>query len=189
MTVDLRRLGTALLLWAVPLAASGLFITFSVNHSPVVGLIGLVVLSFGTAIARAISAWMVVGLGAPWLWTNAAAAAGSLVVGVIGSIFLTQPLDLGLVITLTSTWAAVVAACDAFAALRVSHRQLTRELRVLTIASGLLAVTLVALPLSSVFVVGLLGAYGVVTAVYLAIAGMSFRFDSSARAAEESRSA
>lgn len=189
MTADLRRLGTGLILWAVPPAVSGLFISFSLNHSPVVGVIGLVVLSLGWAITRGVSAWSVVGMGAPWRWANVTAAACSLIVGVMGCVVLTQPVDLSTLIILTSTWAVVVAACDALGALRVSQRQLARELRVLTVASGALAVALVALPLSSVFVVGILGAYGIVLAVYLAIAGLSFRFDSLARATEESKSA
>jgi site-specific recombinase len=70
-------------------------------------------------------------------------------------------------------------------AFRIRHVQLSRDLGVLAIASGALATIEIVFPLSSVYAVGILGAYGVIVAVYLAIAGASLRFDSSSHIASK----
>ena len=176
-----RTLGLALLLWAIPGAVSGIFITFSVNHAPEIGMIGLAILSLATAAARGWSMWTVVNLGAVWRWANGIVVAASVLAGIVSLVSLTQKPTLGLLVMTVGTWAALVAGCDTVMTLRVPLQQLVRDLRVLTLATGLLAVIEIAFPLSSVYAVGILGAYGVITAVYLVIAGMSFRFDSTAR--------
>lgn len=175
-----RKLGLALLVWTIPSAASGIFITFSVNHAPQIGMIGLAILTLGTAAARGWSIWTVVTLGAVWRWVNGLIVAVSVLAGIVSIVSLTQSVSLGLLVMTIAIWAALVAVCDAVMAFRISLPQLARDLRVMTFASGMLAVVEISFPLSSVYAVGILGAYGIITAVYLAIAGMSFRFDSTA---------
>jgi len=180
-----RKLGFALLVWAAPGAVAGVFITFSVNHAPHIGMIGLAILSLGTAVARGWSIWAIVNLGATWRWANGVVVGVSVLAGIVSLVSLTQTMSLGLLVMTLATWAALVAVCDAVIALRISLRQLARDMRVLTLATGALAIIEIAFPLSSVYAVGILGAYGIIMAVYLAIAGMSFRFDSTSRTNQE----
>jgi len=180
-----RKLGVALILWALPPAVSGIFITFSVDHGPEVGMVGLAILALGTAFARGWALWSIVNLGATWRFANGLAASGSTVVGIVALVALTQPFGLGLLVMLVASWAVFLTVCDAVMAFRIRHVQLSRDLGVLAIASGALATIEIVFPLSSVYAVGILGAYGVIVAVYLAIAGASLRFDSSSHIASK----
>ena len=183
-----RKLGLALILWALPAAVSGIFITFSVNHGPEVGIVALAILALGTAVVRGWALWSIVHLGATWRFANGFVASGSAVVGIVALVALTQSFGLGLLVMLIASWAVFLAVCDAVMAFRIRHRQLSRDLGVLAIASGVLATIEIVFPLSSVYAVGILGAYGVIVAVYLAIAGVSLRFDSLAHIASKESS-
>ena len=183
-----RKLGLALILWALPPAVSGIFITFSVDHGPEIGMVALAILALGTAVVRGWALWSIVHLGATWRFANGFVASGSTVVGIVALVALTQSFGLGLLVMLTVSWAVFLAVCDAAMAFRVRHGQLSRDLGVLAIASGALATVEIVFPLSSVYAVGILGAYGVIVAVYLAIAGVSLRFDSSAHIASKESS-
>jgi hypothetical protein len=71
----------------------------------------------------------------------------------------------------------VVAVCDILLSLNSAQPAVTRDFRVLALAGGALAVIEGAVPLTSVYAVGILGAYGILVCVYLVIAGLTLRFD------------
>jgi hypothetical protein len=172
------RLGLVFVLWSLPLAASGIFITFSVNHAPTVGLIGLLVVALGTAITRVVAVLARSNSTRVWNGANVAAAVASLIVSALAAGGLVIGATLGTFTLLVATWAAVVAVCDILLSLNSAGPVVTRDFRVLALAGGALAVIEGALPLTSVYAVGILGAYGIVTCVYLVIAGLTLRFDS-----------
>jgi hypothetical protein len=172
------RLGLVFLLWSLPLAAAGIFITFSVNHAPNVGLIGLLVVALGTAITRAVAARAVSSPTRVWRWANVSAAVASLIVSGLAAGGLVASASLGTFTLLVAAWAAGVAVCDILLSLNSARQVVARDFRVLALAGGALAVIEGALPLTSVYAVGILGAYGIVTCVYLVIAGLTLRFDS-----------
>lgn len=178
--VPALRLGSVLLAWAIPALASGVFITFSVNHAPSVGLVGMVILSAANAVARSYGLWRALDLGRFWWWTQGTAIAASIVAATAAVAALALDVRLGFLVVVVSSWAATIAVCDLIASVNSRNRQLSRDLRVVAVASGALALVEVLVPLTSVYAVGILGAYGIVTAVYLSIAGMSFRFETQA---------
>lgn len=169
-----------LLTWATPALVSGVFITFSVNHGPAIGLVGLIILTAGNAIARSLGLWGGFNLGSYWRWTQGVAIAASLIAATAAAAALALDARLGTLIFALTSWAATMAVCDLVASLNSSDRQLSRDLRVTAAAGAALALVEVLVPLTSVYAVGILGVYGIVIAVYLGIAGMSFRFDSQA---------
>ena len=181
------RLGLVFILWALPLAAAGIFITFSVNHAPNVGLIGLLVATVGTAVTRTVAVFAVSSSTRVWRGANAAAALASLIVSGLAAVGLVASATLGTFTLLVAAWAAVVAVCDILLSVNSTVPVVTRDFRVLALAGGALAVIEGALPLSSVYAVGILGAYGIVACVYLVIAGLTLRFDSAPTTSERIR--
>ncbi len=181
------RLGLVFILWAVPLAASGIFITFSVNHAPNVGLIGLLVAAVGTVVTRTVAVFAVPSPARVWRGANAAAALASLIVSGLAAAGLFASETLGTFTLLVAAWAAVVAVCDILLSLNSTMPAVTRDFRVLALAGGALAIIEGALPLTSVYAVGILGAYGIVACVYLVIAGLTLRFDSALTTSERNR--
>ncbi len=172
------RTGLFLLVSAIPLALAGIYITFSVNHAPTVGIIGLLVISLGAALTRSVGVAIVPETTRAWKFSNAAAAAASIVVsGLAGAALFFGP-TLGTLTLLVATWAAVMAVCDILLSLNAGLAMVRRDFRVLALAGVALALAEGVLPLTSVYAVGIVGAYGIVTSVYLGIAGMTLRFDS-----------
>lgn len=171
------RLGLVFVLWAIPLATAGLVITFSVDHAPTVGLIGLLVVALGTAITRTVGVLLVSSPTRAWRWANVSAALASLIVSALAAGALVAGPSLGTLTVLVAAWAAVVAVCDILLSINSTQPTVTRDFRVLALAGGALAIIEGALPLTSVYAVGILGAYGIVTCVYLVIAGLTLRFD------------
>lgn len=178
------RLGLLFVLWSLPLAAVGIFVTFSVNHAPTVGLIGLLVVALGTAITRIAAVFALSNSTRVWRWANGSAALASLIVSGLAAAVLVAGPSLGTLTLLVATWAAVVAVCDILLSLNSTQPAVIRDFRVLALAGGALAVIEGALPLTSVYAVGILGAYGIVTCVYLVIAGLTLRFDSATATSE-----
>lgn len=174
---QLARLGLVFVLWSVPLAVAGIFITFSVNHAPNVGLIGLLAVALGTAITRAVSVAAMRNQTSMWRAANLSAALASLIVSGLAVGALVASASLGTLTVLVAAWAAVVAVCDILLSLNSGQPAVTRDFRVLALAGGALAVIEGAVPLTSVYAVGILGAYGIVVCVYLVIAGLTLRFD------------
>jgi hypothetical protein len=177
-------LGLVFVLWSVPLVAAGLFITFSVDHAPTVGIIGLLVVALGTAITRVVAVFALSSSTRAWRWANGSAALASLIVSGLAVAALVAGPSLGTLTLLVAGWAAVVAVCDILLSVNSTQPVVTRDFRVLALAGGALAVIEGALPLTSVYAVGILGAYGIVTCVYLVIAGLTLRFDSATATSE-----
>lgn len=178
------RLGSVFVLWSLPLAAAGLFITFSVDHAPTVGLIGLLVVALGTAITRIVAVLTLSSSTRVWRWANGSAALASLIVSGLAVAALVAGPSLGTFTLLVAGWAAVVAVCDILLSLNSTLPAVTRDFRVLALAGGALAVIEGAVPLSSLYAVGILGAYGIIACVYVVIAGLTLRFDSATATSE-----
>lgn len=169
--------GLFLLLSAIPLAAAGIYITFSVNHAPFIGLVAVIVITLGASITRTVGLAVVPETTRAWKASNAVAAAASIVVSVLAGAALVVGPTLGALTLLVAAWAAVMAVCDILLSLNASLSMVRRDFRVLALAGVALALTEGILPLSSVYAVGILGAYAIVTSVYLGIAGTTLRFD------------
>jgi uncharacterized membrane protein HdeD (DUF308 family) len=84
---------------------------------------------------------------------------------------------LGVFTLLVATWAGASAVCDILLSINAADKVVRRDYRVIALAGILLAVIEIAVPLSSVYAVGILGAFGIVVSVYAAIAGVTLRFD------------
>jgi len=169
--------GLYFLALSVACAVSGVFITFSVNHAPTVGLIGLIIAALGSAIARVVAVAAVSDRSTAWRVSHAVALAFSIVTSVLAGVALLTGPTLGLFTLLVATWAGAVAVCDILLSINAPDKVVRRDFRVIALAGVVLAVVEVAVPLSSVYAVGILGAFGVVVSVYAAIAGMTLRFD------------
>jgi len=169
-TSPVPQLGFGLILQAVPALIGSVVITFSSDHSPLVGLIVFAGVAFLMAGGQMLTA---VSLG---LWPRARTAIGiqavaSIAAGGIAAAFLG-----GERTTLTlcvSMWAAVVAVTSGLAGWLSPDRAVSREFFVITGLAGLLAIVEAALPLSDVYAVGLFGAFLAVFGVFSIIAGVS----------------
>lgn len=165
-------LGFALILQAVPALVGAAVITFSSDHSPLVGLVVFAGVTFLMAGGQLISA---VSVSA---WPRARAAMGvqalsSIVAAGIAAAFLGgERVSLTLCV---SIWAAAVALTSGLAGWFITDRSVAREFLVITGLAGLLAIVEAALPLDDVYAVGLLGAYFAVFGVFTVIAGVSIR--------------
>ena len=171
-------IGVYFLLTAVPMALTGLFITFSVNHAPAIGTIGLVIVALGCAITRTVA--LIAGSSSPRAArvSHAVAGVAALIASGLAAATLLRGATLGSFTLLVATWASVTAVCDILLSLNVTVAVARRDFRLLALAGVVLAVVEISLPLSSVYAVGILGAYGIIVAVYLGIAGATLRFDS-----------
>jgi hypothetical protein len=170
---EVQVFGAALLLQAVPAIAGAIVVTFSPDHSPLIGLLVFAGVAFFMAGGQMLAAF---SLSA---WPRARAtlavqALSSIVSGGLAAAFLG-----GERTTFTlcvSIWAGALALTYGFAAWFVTDRALARDLSVLTGLSGLLAIIEAAIPLSDVYAVGIFGAYLAIVAVFTVIAGLSLRF-------------
>lgn len=174
--------------WVIPVtraalaAVPAIVITFSPDHTPAFGLIafgwwalvsGLVVGALGLRLLDRGDGMLFAGSGA------VSAAAGILAI--------TLPGGLGFLLYLVSVWAAVTGFLELFAGLRARARAArvgrrsaqARDWITVGAMTAVLAVALLLLPPNAVVAVGLLGAYLVIVAVYLVIAGLSLRWDRS----------
>jgi uncharacterized membrane protein HdeD (DUF308 family) len=176
---------------ALPAAALAIIITFNADHSPVLGLT-----AFG--ISAALSGILV---GALTLRTTPAGverttflvhSALTLVAGVI-ALAMTGA-GLPFLILLVSGWAVLTGALELYAGLRSRGRNAaSRDWTFVGALTVLLAVVLLIIPpdlrdeysgadgvsgvlSSSIIVVGLLGAYGAIVAVYLIIGALSLKW-------------
>lgn len=169
-TSSVPQLGFGLILQAVPALVAAIVITFSSDHSPLVGLIIFAGATFLMAGGQMLTAVSVTA------WPRARTAIGiqavsSIAAGGVAAAFLG-----GERTTLTmcvSVWAAIVAVTSGLAGWFTPDRSVAREFFVLTGLAGLLAIVEAALPLSDVYAVGLFGAYLAVFGVFSIIAGVS----------------
>ncbi|GAB2526135.1 hypothetical protein [Paramicrobacterium agarici] len=176
---------------AVILAAVGLFITFSRDHSPHLGLI-----AFG---AFALVSGIVIGTlsvrlvdDAPTRRLVIAQAVVSIAAGTIALAL--QTTGLGTLLLTVSIWAGLTGVLELYAGYRLARRStLSRDFLIAGGLTALLAIVFVLLPpdfqqtdggmdnvpltlTSSVIAVGVFGAYAAVMAVFLAIGGLSIKW-------------
>jgi uncharacterized membrane protein HdeD (DUF308 family) len=164
--------------WPVPIAraavaaVAALVVTFVADHSPAVGLgvfgsfallSGLVVLVGARRVDRTrLAAGLIANQGAM-----------SVVVGITALVTLAVGASLTALVVL-----AVTAASELIVGLRVADASpASRDHVVVAAATALLAVVLLLVRDDGVFVVGAIGAYAAIVAVYLAIAGLSLKWD------------
>ena len=178
-SAETRRLSLPVLLHSVPYVVAGLVVTFSVDHSPLVGLIGLLILSFGTAVTRIVLGVSGRTLGRVWLLAHGADAVVSLTVFVMAlAVVVNSQATQNALTALVGLWAGASALSDVALLMGAPVPALRRDFRFLALTAIALAVVETVIPLSSIYATGLLGAFAIVTGVYLAIAGASLRFDS-----------
>lgn len=162
-------LGPALILQAVVALVGAVVITFSSDHSPIVGLAVLAGVSFLSAGGQLMTAVSV----AAWPLARVALgiqAVSSLVTAGVAAAFLGG--DRATLTLCVSIWAAVTALTTGLAAWSISDRAVSRDFFILAGLAGLLALVEAALPLSDVYAVGFLGAYLAVVGVFSIIAGV-----------------
>lgn len=180
MTID-RNASVRSPFWVVPIVRAALavvpalVITFSPDHTPAFGLVvfGVWALFSGAvvgalqlrAVAERPERTMLVASGV------VSAVAGLLALAMTGA-------GLGFLLYLVSVWAAITGILEVLAGIRSRSRRtdgetsIPRDWIVVGVLTAVLALAFL-LPVGSVVAVGLLGAYLVVLAVFLGIAGMS----------------
>jgi len=168
-------LGFGLILQAIPALVGAAVITFSSDHSPLVGLVVFAGASFLMAGGQLMSA---VSVSA---WSRARSALGVQAISSIVTAGIAVAFLGGERVSLTlcvSIWAATVALTSGLAGWFITDRSVAREFLVITGLAGLLAIVEAALPLDDVYAVGLLGAFFAVFGVFTVIAGVSIRSSS-----------
>jgi len=178
------QLGFGLILQAIPALIGAAVITFSSDHSPLVGLIVFAGVAFLIAAGQMITA------ASLSVWPRSRTAIGiqavaSVAAGGVAAAFLG-----GERTTLTlcvSIWAAAVAVTSGLAGWFSPDRAIAREFFVITGLTGLLAIVEAALPVSDVYAVGLFGAYLAVFGVFSIIAGLSMSSASRRPAASQEK--
>jgi len=172
------RLGTAFLLRAIPTLIAAAVITFSGNHGAVVGLVVFVGFAFLVAPVLLLSIALVPLTGVAKTATGIQAIA-TVAAGAIAAATLTGGLPA--LVLVISIWAAVTAAAELYAGYREADRALSREWLTLGGFTALLALVIAIIPMNDVYVVGIFGAYAVITGLFLVIAGLSLRAGTTAR--------
>lgn len=173
------RLGTSFLWRAVPAIVVAAIITFSRNHSAVVGLsvFGGYAIVASVVLFVAISRIPLTGSDRIFFGVQAVVTWTS---GIIALFNLGGGLS-ALVLVL-SIWAALTAALELYAGYRHSDRAIAREWLTVGAFTAILAIIVALFPINDVYAVGLFGAYSAILGVYLVIAGLSLRSDGSTSA-------
>jgi hypothetical protein len=166
---------------ALPAGVVGLTITFTANHSPALGLVMFAVFGLGSAVL----------LGATSVKRGSRDALRSLhgglaiIAGLVGSLSLVvltvMGAGLAMLLLLVGGYAVVAGGFELVWGIRHRGRSLfARDALVIGGATLALAVVL-ALVGDSVSAVGFFGAYAVMLAIYLLIAGFSLKWSTSAK--------
>lgn len=165
-----KRLGVAFIARALPAIVVALAITFSADHSAVVGLIAFLAFGFATAPILMMTALAVPLTGKTRVLTfvQAAATIGAAAIAATTLDMATDSLQLTIAI-----WAAVAGIAELLQGILSQEKGLAREWITLGVLGCLLAIVEV-FPLTEVYAVGLFGAYAAIVGVYLVIAGVSF---------------
>ena len=168
------RLGTSLLWRAAPALMAAAVITFSRNHSPLIGLSVFV----GYAIVAAIIMFVTVAR-VPLTGSDRILFGLHAVVTFTTGVIAVTNLNGGLsaLVLVLSIWAALTAALELYAGYRHTTRAVSREWLTSGAFTALLAIIVALFPVNDVYAVGLFGAYGAILGVYLVIAGLSLRSD------------
>ena len=173
------RLGTSLLWRAIPALLSAVIITFSRNHSPLIGLSVFAGYAIVASVIMFVSVARVPLTGSDRILFGIQAV----VTGTSGIIALCA-LGGGLsaLVLVLSLWAALTAALELYAGYRHSDRAISREWLTVGALTAILTIIVALFPVNDVYAVGLFGAYGAILGVYLVIAGISLRSDEPASA-------
>lgn len=178
--------------WPVPLvraavaAVAALVVTFSPDHSPAIGLavFGSLALIGGAVVAatarradRTRSATVL----------TIAQGAVSAALGVAALLSLALGASLGALVALVLIWAVATAAPEMIVGLRRADASAASRDHVAVAGAALLLGIVVLLARDdAVFVVGAIGAYSAVVAVYLAIAAFSLKWETTHAASPRS---
>ncbi|MDX2026840.1 hypothetical protein [Microcella sp.] len=166
------------ILRALPAAVVGLIITFTANHSPALGLTMLSVFGIATAVvAGASSVWLGPADELRSLHRGLAIIAG--VAGALAAVvLLVMGAGLAMLLLLVGGYAVVAGAFELVWGIRHRGRSVfARDALVIGGATLALAVVL-ALVGDPVSAVGFFGAYAVMLAIFLLIAGFSLKWSS-----------
>lgn len=200
-TFQLRTMsmGTVQLARAVFAAVAALMITFTANHSAVVGLSVFSGFALVTALIHMLAAWLVAPAG--WRWPHVLLAVISVITGMAGGVPAWRSTPLFFVVVIA--WGALSGLVELLAGLR-ARRQARAGTAPAPVADGArdgiligslslaLAVGLLCVPTTYALnysiaeagsftltgitlAVGIFGAYAAVVAVFLGIAGLSPR--------------
>ncbi len=161
---------------AVPAAIAGLIITFTANHSPTLGLVMLGVFGLGSAVVLALTS-VAMGAGEPLRSLQLGLA---IIAGVSGAVALAVVtlMGAGLAMLLLALGGYAVVAGGLELVWGIRHRgrsAFARDAMVIGAATLALAIVL-ALVGDSVSAVGFFGAYAVMLAIFLLIAGLSLKW-------------
>ncbi|MHB1235558.1 MAG: DUF308 domain-containing protein [Microbacteriaceae bacterium] len=166
--------------WPIPLARAvpalllGLFITFSANHSPQVGLLAFG--AFGLLTGVLLTVFSLLRLRDSGTRLNFFIQGA--VTGIAGLLALfVHSSGLIAFLYLLGVFAALTGFLELYSGFRSRGRSiLSRDWLNVGGLTVVLAVVLLVVPPDAVFAVGMLGAYGIVLGVYLTIAGLSLRW-------------
>lgn len=161
---------------AVPAAIAGLVITFTANHSPTLGLVMLGVFGLGSAVVLALTS-VAMGAGEPLRSLQLGLA---IIAGVSGAVAVAVVtlMGAGLAMLLLALGGYAVVAGGLELVWGIRHRgrsAFARDAMVIGAATLALAIVL-ALVGDSVSAVGFFGAYAVMLAIFLLIAGLSLKW-------------
>ncbi|SMG45669.1 HdeD family acid-resistance protein [Agreia pratensis] len=169
--------------WGVPIARAipaivvALVVTFTPNHSSVIGLLVFGAFALASGVLTGILTLRAVpaGTNRSLLLTQAATSvvAGGLALGL-------QGFGLGFLLYLVSVWAAITAILELVTGLRSRSEAPAKDWIAMGGLTGVLALVFLLLPLTDLVAVGLFGAYGAVLGIYLVIAGLSLRWGTQA---------
>jgi uncharacterized membrane protein HdeD (DUF308 family) len=179
------------ILRAAPAILLAVFITFTADHSPAVGLVAFGIFAALSGAIVAVASWRML---APGVTRTLFVAQGVVtVLAGIAALVLSDDGITFLLVVLTS-FAIVTGALELFAGLRNRGKTpLARDWVFVGALTLLLAIAVLLVPAglqqqftgpdhvarvltASVFVVGLLGAYSAILGVYLVIAGLSLKW-------------
>jgi hypothetical protein len=161
---------------AVPALVVGLIITFTANHSPALGLSMLGAFGLATAITVTVSG-MMLSAGEPLRSLHVGLAVIAGLVGALALVVLAvMGAGLAMLLLLVGGYAVIAGAFELVWGIRHRGRSpFARDAVVVGIATLALAVVL-ALVGDPVSAVGFFGAYAVMLAVFLLIAGFSLKW-------------
>lgn len=165
---------------AVPAIAAGLIITFTADHSPVVGLTMLAVFGLGSSLVLLVTA-LRMRTAEPVRGLHRGLSLVAALVGALAvAVLVSGAAGLALLLLLIGGYAVLAGALELVWGIR--HRDRSGFARdAVVIGGGTLALALVlAFVGDPVSAVGFFGAYAVMLGVYLAIAGVSLRRAASA---------
>jgi uncharacterized membrane protein HdeD (DUF308 family) len=162
-----------LVLRAIPAAAVGLLITFMEDHSPRVGLIAFGVFAVTSGLV------LLVGTVTTVLdRTVRGVLIGQGVISVVtgGAAIVLWGSSIGMLLFIVTIYAALTGVLELYAGIRSRGAQPARDWVTVGAYTAVAAIVFVLIPPDSILATGLVGAYGIVLAVFLLIAGLSLKW-------------